>query len=147
MTASWSMWRLPRHLLPRLLRRYTQDLKKRCKEVSQLFFMHVLSESKGIRSGSCWAIHTRDYRIHNPQKSQILVTVPEMLAIMLLSPPLARVWTPRIKRQVTCQIINFVPCSLTSFSRIVLDEIHSIGQQEGGAVWEQIILLAPCPIM
>lgn len=31
--------------------------------------------------------------------------------------------------------------------RIILDEIHSIGQQEGGAVWEQIILLAPCPIM
>lgn len=31
--------------------------------------------------------------------------------------------------------------------RVILDEIHSIGQQEGGAVWEQIILLAPCPIM
>jgi hypothetical protein len=30
---------------------------------------------------------------------------------------------------------------------VILDEIHSIGQQEGGAVWEQIILLAPCPIM
>ncbi|KAI0703425.1 hypothetical protein BC835DRAFT_1024109 [Cytidiella melzeri] len=77
---------------------------------------------------SVWAIHTRDYRVHDPQKCQILVTVPEMLAIMLLSPPLARVWTPRIKR-------------------IILDEIHTIGQQEGGAVWEQIILLAPCPII
>ncbi|GJE85123.1 P-loop containing nucleoside triphosphate hydrolase protein [Phanerochaete sordida] len=77
---------------------------------------------------SLWAIHTRDYRIHNPQNCQILVTVPEMLAIMLLSPQLARVWTPKIKR-------------------IILDEIHSIGQQEGGAVWEQIILLAPCPIV
>ena len=32
-------------------------------------------------------------------------------------------------------------------NRIVLDEIHSIGQQQGGAVWEQILLLAPCPIM
>jgi hypothetical protein len=30
---------------------------------------------------------------------------------------------------------------------IILDEIHSIGQQEGGAVWEQILLMAPCPIM
>ena len=30
---------------------------------------------------------------------------------------------------------------------IILDEIHTIGQQEGGAVWEQIILLAPCPLM
>lgn len=77
---------------------------------------------------SLWAIHTRDYRVHNPQNCQILVTVPEMLAIMLLSPQLSRHWAPRIKR-------------------IVLDEIHSIGQQEGGAVWEQIILLAPCPIV
>ena len=30
---------------------------------------------------------------------------------------------------------------------IILDEIHTIGQQEGGAVWEQIILLAPCPLV
>jgi ATP-dependent RNA helicase DDX60 len=60
--------------------------------------LHMVLLSKDIRLGSCWAIHTRDYRIHNPQKCQILVTVPEMLAIMLLSPPLARVWTPRIKR-------------------------------------------------
>ncbi|KAI0776031.1 P-loop containing nucleoside triphosphate hydrolase protein [Trametes elegans] len=77
---------------------------------------------------ACWAIHTRDYRVHNPQNCQILVTVPEMLATMLLSPPLAKTWTPRIKR-------------------IILDEIHTIGQQEGGAVWEQIILLAPCPLI
>ena len=48
-------------------------------------------------AGSCWAIHTRDYRIHDPQDCQILVTVPEMLGIMLLSPPLAKVWAPRVK--------------------------------------------------
>ncbi|KDQ52162.1 hypothetical protein JAAARDRAFT_73245 [Jaapia argillacea MUCL 33604] len=84
--------------------------------------------SKNLNGRSFWAIHTRDYRIHDPQKCQILVTVPEVLATLLLSPALARVWTPRIKR-------------------IILDEIHTIGQQEGGAVWEQIILLAPCPII
>ncbi|KAI0375726.1 P-loop containing nucleoside triphosphate hydrolase protein [Pilatotrama ljubarskyi] len=83
---------------------------------------------KELNGKACWAIHTRDYRVHNPQNCQILVTVPEMLATMLLSPPLARTWTPRIKR-------------------IILDEIHTIGQQEGGAVWEQIILLAPCPLI
>ncbi|KAF8505147.1 hypothetical protein JB92DRAFT_2966409 [Gautieria morchelliformis] len=81
---------------------------------------------KGQRS--CWAIHTRDYRIHDPQKCQILITVPEILAIMLLSPTLARVWTPRLKR-------------------IILDEIHSIGQEVGGAIWEQLLLLAPCPVI
>ncbi|PFH46597.1 hypothetical protein AMATHDRAFT_69528 [Amanita thiersii Skay4041] len=78
--------------------------------------------------GSCWAIHTRDYRIHDPLNCQILITVPEVLAIMLLSPSIARKWTSRIKR-------------------IILDEIHCIGQQEGGAVWEQIILFAPSPII
>ncbi|KAG8216977.1 hypothetical protein J3R82DRAFT_7282 [Butyriboletus roseoflavus] len=84
--------------------------------------------SKDLNGRSCWAIHTRDYRIHDPQNCQILVTVPEMLAIMMLSPPLAKVWTPRVKY-------------------IILDEIHTIGQQEGGSVWEQILLLAPCPII
>ncbi|KAI0067591.1 P-loop containing nucleoside triphosphate hydrolase protein [Artomyces pyxidatus] len=84
--------------------------------------------SKDVDGRTCWAIHTRDYRVHDPQKCQILVTVPEMLAIMLLSPPLAKTWTPRIRR-------------------IILDEIHTIGQQEGGSVWEQILLLAPCPII
>ncbi|EIN08256.1 P-loop containing nucleoside triphosphate hydrolase protein [Punctularia strigosozonata HHB-11173 SS5] len=83
---------------------------------------------KDLSDRACWAVHTRDYRIHDPQKCQILVTVPEILATMLLSPAQARNWTPRIQR-------------------IILDEIHSIGQQEGGAVWEQILLLAPCPII
>jgi ATP-dependent RNA helicase DDX60 len=48
--------------------------------------------------GTCWAIHTRDYRVNDAQKCQILVTVPEMLSIMMLSPPLARTWLHRIKR-------------------------------------------------
>ncbi|KIY71644.1 P-loop containing nucleoside triphosphate hydrolase protein [Cylindrobasidium torrendii FP15055 ss-10] len=84
--------------------------------------------SKNLTNGGLWAIHTRDYRINDPQNCQILVTVPEILAIMLLSPPLARKWTHRLKR-------------------IILDEIHTIGQQEGGSIWEQLILLAPCPII
>ncbi|KAK0207916.1 hypothetical protein DFS33DRAFT_392484 [Desarmillaria ectypa] len=84
--------------------------------------------SKKVPNGCLWAVHTRDYRINEPHNCQILITVPEMLSIMLLSPPLASKWTPRIKR-------------------IILDEIHCIGQQEGGSVWEQIMLLAPCPII
>ncbi|KAG1852486.1 hypothetical protein F4604DRAFT_1296933 [Suillus subluteus] len=84
--------------------------------------------SKDLNGRSCWAIHSRDFRVHDPQNCQILVTVPEILAIMLLSPPLAKTWTPRLKY-------------------IILDEIHTIGQQEGGAVWEQILLLSPCPII
>ena len=75
-----------------------------------------------------WAIHTGDYSINNAQKCQILVTVPHILQIMLLSPAHATTWAPRVKR-------------------IILDEIHCIGQSEDGAVWEQLLLLAPCPII
>jgi len=88
-----------------------------------------------------WAVHTRDYRIHNPQACQILVcnvafcrrlllrrdpdvsflppkiTVPHILQMMLLSPSLSKLWVPRIRY-------------------VIFDEIHSIGEEEGGAVWE-----------
>lgn len=47
---------------------------------------------------------------------------------MLLSPALASEWLPRLRW-------------------ILLDEMHMLGQQEGGAVWEQLILFAPCPII
>jgi len=77
---------------------------------------------------SVWAIHTREYRVNNPTGCQILVTVPHILQIMLLSPSNAKSWAPRVKR-------------------IIFDEIHSIGQAEDGVVWEQLLLLAPCPII
>ncbi|TGZ84201.1 P-loop containing nucleoside triphosphate hydrolase protein [Ascodesmis nigricans] len=75
-----------------------------------------------------WAIHTRDYRINNPDQCQILITVPQILSIMLLSPSNAKKWSPRIKR-------------------IIFDEVHSIGNADEGVVWEQLLLLAPCPII
>lgn len=77
---------------------------------------------------SVWAIHTRDYRINNPSGCQVLVTVPHILQIMLLAPSNAKSWSPRVKY-------------------IIFDEIHSIGQAEDGVVWEQLLLLAPCPII
>ncbi|KAL8826730.1 MAG: hypothetical protein Q9170_007294, partial [Blastenia crenularia] len=77
---------------------------------------------------SVWAIHTRDYRINNPSGCQILVTVPHILQIMLLSPSNAKTWCRRVKS-------------------IIFDEIHCIGQAEDGVVWEQLLLLAPCPII
>jgi ATP-dependent RNA helicase DDX60 len=86
--------------------------------------------SKSFKHGakSVWAIHTRDYRINNPTGCQVLVTVPHMLQIMLLAPGNARAWSSRVKR-------------------IIFDEIHCIGQAEDGVVWEQLLLLAPCPII
>ncbi|KAM3416704.1 P-loop containing nucleoside triphosphate hydrolase protein [Cercospora zeina] len=86
--------------------------------------------SKKFKYGgkSVWAIHTRDYRINNPVGCQVLVTVPHVLQIMLLSPAHANTWSSRVKR-------------------IIFDEIHSIGQAEDGVVWEQLLLMAPCPII
>ena len=77
---------------------------------------------------SVWAIHTRDYRINNPTGCQVLITVPHILQIMLLAPVNANVWSSRVKR-------------------IIFDEIHCISQAEDGVVWEQLLLLAPCPII
>ncbi len=56
------------------------------------------------------------------------MTVPHILQIMLLSPGNAKSWSPKVKY-------------------IIFDEIHSIGQAEDGVVWEQLLLLAPCPII
>ncbi|KKO98266.1 DEAD/DEAH box helicase [Trichoderma harzianum] len=80
---------------------------------------------------SVWAIYTRDYRVQNPTGCQILVTVPHMLQILLLAPTNAKgpnAWSRRIKR-------------------IIFDEVHCIGQDEDGVVWEQLLLSAPCPII
>lgn len=80
---------------------------------------------------SVWAIHTRDYRINNPKGCQVLVTVPHILQIMLLAPSNAEntnSWSRRVQR-------------------IIFDEVHCIGQAEDGVVWEQLLLLAPCPII
>ncbi|RYP47761.1 hypothetical protein DL768_006229 [Monosporascus sp. mg162] len=80
---------------------------------------------------SVWAIHTRDYRVNNPNGCQVLVTVPHILQIMLLAPSNAKgpnSWSRRVKR-------------------IIFDEVHCIGQSEDGVIWEQLLLLAPCPII
>ncbi len=31
--------------------------------------------------------------------------------------------------------------------RIIFDEVHCIGQAEDGVIWEQLLLLSPCPII
>lgn len=75
-----------------------------------------------------WSIQTREFKINNPIGCQILITVPHILQSMLLSPTNARSWSTQVKR-------------------IIFDEIHCIGTAEDGVVWEQLLLLAPCPIV
>lgn len=86
------------------------------------------SKSYKYAGNSVWGIHTRDYRINNPNGCQILVTVPHILQIMLLAPSNAKSWSERVKW-------------------IIFDEVHCIGQAEDGLIWEQLLLLAPCPII
>ncbi|KAK8139595.1 hypothetical protein PG984_000718 [Apiospora sp. TS-2023a] len=88
-------------------------------------------EFKYPNGRSVWAIHTRDYRVNNPTGCQILVTVPHILQTLLLSPTNGKKknpWTQRVRH-------------------IIFDEVHCIGQSEEGVVWEQLILMAPCPII
>ncbi|KAF8542437.1 hypothetical protein BDD12DRAFT_876354 [Trichophaea hybrida] len=84
---------------------------------------------KNYRHGgkTLWAIHNGDFPIYDPTECQILITIPSILSAMLMSPTNAKNWAPRVKR-------------------IIFDEVHSIGNAEDGVVWEQLLLLAPCPI-
>jgi superfamily II RNA helicase len=51
-----------------------------------------------------------------------------MLQILLLSPRVSKAWAPRLKR-------------------IIFDEVHSIGNLEGGVVWEQLLLTTTVPLI
>ncbi|KAK3389647.1 hypothetical protein B0H63DRAFT_409476 [Podospora didyma] len=80
---------------------------------------------------SVWAINSQDFRVNNPLTCQVLVTVPSVLQTLLLAPSNAqnpKSFSMRIKR-------------------IIFDEVHSIGQSDEGIIWEQLLLLAPCPII
>lgn len=90
------------------------------------------SKHYGNREGrSVWAIHTRDYRVNSHKGCQILVTVPSILQILLLAPVNAKRPSDFSRR----------------IKRIIFDEVHCIGQSDEGVIWEQLLLLAPCPII
>lgn len=69
---------------------------------------------------------TRDYtyKVHN---CQILITVPQCLEILLMSP----------RRQGFARRIQYV----------IFDEVHCIGTGIGGVVWEYLICLIRCPFL
>lgn len=90
------------------------------------------SKHYGNREGrSVWAIHTRDNSVNSHKGCQVLVTVPSILQILLLAPLNAKGPTDFSRR----------------IKRIIFDEVHCIGQSDEGVVWEQLLLLAPCPII
>lgn len=76
--------------------------------------------------GPIFGIFTRDYRM-NILTCRILVTVPECLEMLLLSPTYQR-W---------CQRIRYC----------IFDEIHCMSGDIGSDVWERTMLLINCPMI
>ncbi len=82
---------------------------------------------QGSSSVLC-GIFLRDRR-HRAESCQILVTVPECLDILLLSPTKAgQNWAKKIKW-------------------ILFDEVHTINDPLEGPVWERILQLTTCPFL
>uniref|UniRef100_A0A674I566 DExD/H-box helicase 60 n=1 Tax=Terrapene triunguis TaxID=2587831 RepID=A0A674I566_9SAUR len=69
---------------------------------------------------------TRDYR-HDTLNCQILVTVPQCLEILLLSPH-RQDWVKRIRY-------------------VIFDEVHCLGGEIGAEVWEHLLVMIRCPFL
>ena len=85
------------------------------------------SQRKKLPPGKCvYGVFTRDFR-ENVLNSQILVTVPACLEILLLSPQREE-WSRRLRY-------------------VIFDEVHNLGAESGGDCWERIITLIKCPFI
>ncbi|MEE6461041.1 hypothetical protein FKM82_001175, partial [Ascaphus truei] len=71
-------------------------------------------------------IFTRDHR-SDALNSQILVTVPQCLEILLLAPHRQK-WANRIKY-------------------VIFDEVHCLGGEIGAEVWEHLLVMIRCPFL
>nr|XP_060634717.1 probable ATP-dependent RNA helicase DDX60 [Anolis sagrei ordinatus]XP_060634718.1 probable ATP-dependent RNA helicase DDX60 [Anolis sagrei ordinatus]XP_060634719.1 probable ATP-dependent RNA helicase DDX60 [Anolis sagrei ordinatus]XP_060634720.1 probable ATP-dependent RNA helicase DDX60 [Anolis sagrei ordinatus] len=73
-----------------------------------------------------FGVFTRDYR-YDALNSQILVTVPQCLEILLLSPHRQK-WAKRIRY-------------------VIFDEVHCLGGEIGAEVWEHLLVMMRCPFL
>uniref|UniRef100_A0A8C0B3S0 DExD/H-box helicase 60 n=1 Tax=Buteo japonicus TaxID=224669 RepID=A0A8C0B3S0_9AVES len=71
-------------------------------------------------------VFTQDYR-NDVMNSQILVTVPQCLEILMLSPRCQK-WTKRIQY-------------------VIFDEVHCLGGEIGAEVWEHLLVTIRCPFL
>ncbi|XP_019376606.1 PREDICTED: probable ATP-dependent RNA helicase DDX60 [Gavialis gangeticus] len=71
-------------------------------------------------------VFTRDYR-HDAMNCQVLVTVPQCLEILLLSPHRQK-WVKRIRY-------------------VIFDEVHCLGGEIGAEVWEHLLVMIQCPFL
>ncbi|XP_054984020.1 probable ATP-dependent RNA helicase DDX60 [Sorex araneus] len=84
-------------------------------------FTKALPEGRAV-----YGVFTRDYR-HDVLNCQILVTVPQCLEILLLSPHNQK-WTKRIRY-------------------VIFDEVHCLGGEIGAEVWEHLLVMIRCPFL
>ncbi|XP_075224227.1 putative ATP-dependent RNA helicase DDX60 isoform X2 [Lycorma delicatula] len=75
---------------------------------------------------SVYGVFTRDYK-HYACDCQILVTVPECLELLLMSPRHYS-WAKSLKY-------------------VIFDEVHCLGGQSGGIFWERCLMLIQCPFL
>ena len=92
----------------------------------QLFLSPADQEHSAGAYHSHFGIYTDAYR-HRALTCRILVTVPDCLESLLLSPEHAS-WAQRIRY-------------------IILDEVHCISSSDGGSLWEHILLLSNAPFL
>uniref|UniRef100_A0A7N4NJH4 DExD/H-box helicase 60 n=1 Tax=Sarcophilus harrisii TaxID=9305 RepID=A0A7N4NJH4_SARHA len=78
------------------------------------------------KGGAICGVFTRDYR-HDVMNSQILVTVPQCLEILLLSPHYQK-WVKRIRY-------------------VIFDEVHCLGGEIGAEIWEHLLVMIRCPFL
>ncbi|XP_077209760.1 putative ATP-dependent RNA helicase DDX60 isoform X2 [Paroedura picta] len=83
--------------------------------------------SKNLPDGlAVCGVFTRDYR-QDALNCQILVTVPQCLEILMLTPH-RQAWVKRIKY-------------------VIFDEVHCLGGEIGADVWEHLLVMIRCPFL
>ncbi|XP_044537615.1 probable ATP-dependent RNA helicase DDX60 [Gracilinanus agilis] len=88
--------------------------------------VYSIFNKRRTKGGAICGVFTRDYR-HDVMNSQILVTVPQCLEILLLSPHHQK-WVKRIKY-------------------VIFDEVHCLGGEIGAEVWEHLLVMIRCPFL
>lgn len=85
----------------------------------------VYSRFKG-KAGIVYGVLTKDYRT-NAFECQILVTVPECLEALFMSPEFHD-WTKQLRYAI-------------------FDEVHCLTNFENGVTWERCLMMTPCPFL
>ncbi|KAG8539535.1 hypothetical protein GDO81_020775, partial [Engystomops pustulosus] len=95
--------------------------------VNQVVATVISQFNKDLPNGiALCGVFTRDYRT-DALNSQVLVTVPQCLEILLLCPH-RQEWVKRIKY-------------------VIFDEVHCLGGEIGAETWDHILSMIRCPFL